>query len=362
MRPRDKATRAPLFGSYNPEDVTLLLKDITGLITPLDVSARERRIQSGVHYSTMLPLERPPSPEYLAAYHEALRRFAGQTAAAVLAVAEQIRRDKGEAPVLVSLARAGIPVGILIKRRLERLGCGPVAHYALSIIRGMGIDKNAMTHILARHAPKSIQFVDGWTGKGAIQRQLVAAMQDYPDVSPGLAVLSDPAHVAEKYGTREDILIASSCLNATVSGLLSRTVLREDLIGPDDFHGAVCYRELADQDLSRHFLESVEQAVPTSALLPGTDEHGEDHDGLTEVRAICRDFGIQDINLVKPGIGEATRVLLRRAPRLILAHSLHDEARLGHLYQLAREKGVAVVAYPLRNYRACGLIQKLADT
>lgn len=83
--------------------------------------------------------------------------------------------------------------------------------------------------------------------------------------------------------------------------------------------------------------------------------------GLEEVREIASHFGIRDVNLVKPGIGEATRVLLRRVPWKVLVHSLDDEAHLGHLYQLAREKGVEAVPYPLQNYRACGLIRNLAD-
>ena len=82
---------------------------------------------------------------------------------------------------------------------------------------------------------------------------------------------------------------------------------------------------------------------------------------LEEVEEISRRFQIADINLIKPGIGEATRVLLRRVPWKVLVKSLDDEAHLGHLYQLAREKGVAVEEYPLQNYRACGLIRRLAD-
>ena len=46
-----------------------------------------------------------------------------------------------------------------------------------------------MAYLLDRHAPGNLQFVDGWTGKGAIQRQLDAAMADYPGVSPELAGL-----------------------------------------------------------------------------------------------------------------------------------------------------------------------------
>ena len=35
-----------MFGSYRRDDVTLLLKDITGRIEPLSTQARERKIQS----------------------------------------------------------------------------------------------------------------------------------------------------------------------------------------------------------------------------------------------------------------------------------------------------------------------------
>ena len=59
------------------------------------------------------------------------------------------------------------------------------------------------------------------------------------------------------YGTREDFLIPSACLNSTVSGLISRTVLRADLVGPHDFHGAKFYRELAGADVSVDFLDTV---------------------------------------------------------------------------------------------------------
>ena len=80
------------------------------------------------------------------------------------------------------------------------------------------------------------------------------------------------------------------------------------------------------------------------------------------MEAIRRAYGIRDINLVKPGIGEATRVLLRRLPWKVLVHSLEDAEHLGHLYQLAAEKGIPLEVCPLRHYRACGLIRELADT
>ena len=348
-----------MFGTYKPEDVTILLKDISGLVEPLGTRERERLIQAGRHYSEMLPLEYAPSEKYLQAYFDALKRYSKLTAAAVVSVAEKIFRDKRGKVALVSLARAGTPIGILIKHCLERKFSCAAAHYTISIIRGVGIDENAMKFILARHAPEEIQFVDGWTGKGAIQRELARAMKNFPFVSAGLAVLSDPAGVAEKCGTHEDFLIASSCLNATVSGLLSRTFLRADIIGAEDFHGAAFYSELADKDLTYQFINAVEKNFDDPPTIKFSVVA---HDsGLAEVKKIAEDFQIADVNLIKPGIGEATRVLLRRLPWKILVHSLNDEEHLGHLYQLAKEKGAPLEIYPLKNYKACGLIRRLAD-
>lgn len=349
-----------MFSSYKPEDVTILLKDITGLVTPLPTAEREKCIQSGMHYSEMLPLEYEPSAAYLETYHKALNLYAHITAQAVASVSEKIWAEKGKTAVLVSLARAGTSIGILIKHYIDRKYNTNIAHYTISIIRGRGIDTNAMKYILNRHAAKDIQFVDGWTGKGAIQRELTKAMADYPQVSAGLAVLSDPAHLAEKCGTYDDFLIASSCLNSTVSGLLSRTFLRSDIIGKNDFHGAAFYSELTEKDLTYEFINTIEAEFVFNDPVLYKNEKPVGN-GIDEVKEIAEHFGIKDINFVKPSIGEATRVLLRRVPWKLLVYSLNDEEHLGHLYQLAKEKGVEVVEYPLKCYRACGLIRTLAD-
>lgn len=335
------------------------------MVTPLDTAQREARIQRGTHYSEMLPLEYAPSPAYMAAYEKALQLYSGMTADAVAAVAEKIWAERGRDAVLVSLARAGTSIGVLIKRYLRHKYAAELAHYTVSIIRGRGIDHNAMRRILSCHRAENIQFVDGWTGKGAIQRELNQAMKAYPGVRPGLAVLSDPAWAAEKCGTHDDFLIASSCLNATVSGLLSRTFLRADLIGPDDYHGAAFYPQLIEKDLTYQFIAAVEEHFRFDRYPGAAEEDGggpAGRNGLDEVDEIGRHFHIADINLIKPSIGEATRVLLRRLPWKILVHRLDDDLHLAHLYQLAREKGVAVVEYPLRCYKACGLIRSIADS
>lgn len=345
--------------SYQAEDVTILLKDITGLVEPMSTEEREKCIQKGISYSEMLPLEYQPSPQYLKAYELALKNYAKPTADAVCHTAEKIYSIKGKHVVLVSLARAGIPVGILLAHYLREKYKIEACHYSISIIRGRGIDKNALRYILDRHKPSEIQFVDGWIGKGAIQNQLKEALKEYPDISEDLAVLSDPANLTDLCGTHQDILIPSSCLNAPVSGLISRTFLRKDIISNTDFHGAAYYKEWETQDLSYNFLSSIENYFNFDIkprFLPKRQS------GRVEIQGIAETFGVRDINLIKPGIGETTRVLLRRSPwKILIQEEGEKDPMLSHLLQLAEDKKISVVQYPLKNYKACGIIRNLAD-
>lgn len=354
--------------SYKKEDVTMLLKDITGLVKPQPTEERERLIQSGRHYSEMLPVEYVPTQRYMEVYKEALRNFAQPTALAVGRVSDKIIQARGKEVVLVSLARAGIPIGILIKHFIRQKYQLEVPHYAISIIKGRGIDDNAMNYLLKLYQPWQLLFVDGWIGKGAILDELRQAVEAYEGVSPELAVAADPANVTALCGTHEDILIPSSCLNCTVSGLVSRTVLREDVIGPNDFHGAVYYGELAEADLSYEFLDAIEQWFPEEVQrkVPQSDRQepsaAASGYGIDEVRALAEVFGISELQLIKPGIGETTRVLLRRVPWKVLIDARYrNNPELGHIVRLAEEKQVPIEFYPLRHYKCCGIIKKLAE-
>ena len=64
-----------MFSTYNPDDVTILLKDISGVVKPQNTQEREKLIQSGKHYSEMLPIEYEPSEAYLKTYYNALERY-----------------------------------------------------------------------------------------------------------------------------------------------------------------------------------------------------------------------------------------------------------------------------------------------
>lgn len=345
--------------SYGQEDVVLLLKDITGQVQPQPTEERERLIQAGRHYCEMLPIEYVPTQKYMEVYQEALEQFSETTAFAVGRLADKIMEKRGKEVVLVSLARAGIPIGILVKRYMKLKYQLDVPHYAISIIRGRGIDHNAMQFLLKRYAPEQLLFVDGWIGKGAILNELKKAVAAYKGVSADIAVIADPANVTQLCGTHEDILIPSSCLNSTVSGLISRTFLRSDIIGEQDFHGAVYYGELKDSDLSYEFIHAIEKHFQPE--VPAEEKHLEGL-GMDEVRAIAGELGIEDINLVKPGIGETTRVLLRRVPwKVFINEKCKEDTSLRHIVRLAQEKGVPIEYYSLHHYKCCGIIKKLAD-
>ncbi len=349
-----------MISTFLPEDVTLLLKDITGMVEPLPTKEREKYIQKGVHYSEMLPLEYVPSDEYLKEYNNALNTFSSVTANAIMSVSEKIYKLKGDSLVLVSLARAGTPIGILIKRYLQKKYSINVAHYSISIIRGKGIDNNAMKYILKHHNPIHLQFIDGWIGKGAILNELHKEIKNYKGVDSRLAVLSDPANITELYGSSDDFLIPSACLNCTVCGLISRTFYRKDIISDSDFHGAAFYKEFIEHDKTYEFINKIESFFNYDNLYKEKDNNTNNSTlGIDEVNNIAKHFNVDNINFIKPGVGETTRVLLRRVPDIVLISDNANKKYIRHILRLAEEKNVSVINFPLKKYQSCGIIKKI---
>ncbi|MGW6726755.1 phosphoribosyltransferase [Nocardia sp. NPDC055029] len=369
-----RALHGPDFGSYAADEVSWLLKDLSGADLEADVAERERRIQAGVaHYAESLPVEYQPDAEYRELFDRVLADSAERLALAVATVAELVVAERGEDIVLVSLARAGTPVGVLMRRWL-RSGVGrpslTVPHYAVSIVRDRGIDAVALDYLAHHHDPSTIVFVDGWTGKGAITRELTEALDAYHAAGGArfndeLVVLADPGNSVRTYGTRDDFLIASACLNSTVSGLVSRTVLNDTLIGPGEFHGAKFYRELADADVSNQLLDAVTAAfetirdqVPAAVAAIRDSDRTPDWSGWASVERVRAEYGVATVNFVKPGVGETTRVLLRRVPWRVLVREA-DAPEHAHIRLLAAARSVPVEVVPDLAYSCMGLIKEL---
>jgi len=358
---------APFPGSYRDGDVDFLLRrlpqqDFT------DVAEKEALIQSGQrHYSQMLSPESAPSERYMRLFDAACTANSPRMAQDCLRLAGLIAGRRAQQITIVSLARAGTPVGVVVTRLLrERFGRDAV-HYCVSIVRDRGIDAAALRHILAQgHAPESIVFVDGWTGKGVIARELAGSVDAFNvrhgvAIDAGLYVLSDLAGAAACAASCDDYLIPSSILNATVSGLVSRTVMPDDL-GADDFHGCVFYADFTGIDRSQAFADDLTALALAAdvAEAPPVDAHAARARSQTYLDAAMKRYGVADVNLVKPGIGEATRVLLRRVPRLLVLRAA-DAPDVAHLAALAEEKQVPVEIDPSLPYHAVSLIRSASD-
>ena len=76
--------------------------------------------------------------------------------------------------------------------------------------------------------------------------------------------------------------------------------------------------------------------------------------------ALAQRHAVPDLNFIKPGIGEATRVLLRRVPRLLVLRD-PEAPDVAHLKLLAAEKSVPCIVDARLPYQAVSLIQSALD-
>ena len=359
---------SPFSGSYRAEDAVFLLKPLA--LETVDVATKERLIQSGArHYSELLSAERLPGPDYLRLFEALTARYAARLAAELLALAGHLARSRPRQVTVVSLARAGTPIGALLVRALRHLGHGDARHYSISIIRDRGIDENALRFILRREgrSAASLAFVDGWTAKGVIADELRQALarwngRESEQLDPALHVIADIGGVAEVAATVQDYALPSGILNATVSGLTSRSVLNA-AIGPDDFHGCVFHGEWRAQDRSGWFLDQISTHFATATACPLHLDSGQRQARYRAMQAVLarlhERYRIGNRNFIKPGVAEATRVLLRRVPGLLLLRDA-DHADVAHVRLLAADKRVPVVIDATLPVQAIALIETLA--
>lgn len=368
--------------SYRESDVIVLLKDLTAVMNETSTFEREQAIQSGVHYSEMLPEENQPSNEYITLYKNSMtRNKIIDVAMQVGVIADEIYRNSyinsGNKPVIISLARAGTPIGILVKRWILQKYSLDCTHYSISIIRDKGIDINAMKYIhnievkKKHNSVSNFFFIDGWTGKGEIKKQLKSAVNQlsksnismWKDLSSKLYVLADPANVADYCGTKRDYLVPCACFNSTISGLFSRTILNNHIdVNNGEFHGAVYFEKFKDIDMSNQFIDEVSSYFNKIASVGHAENKSNSKlDGMHVVSNICNKYDISDYRKVKPGIGETTRVLLRRVPWKVLinTNTSMKDADIQHILELCKEKKIPIEKYNLGNYKVCGIIKEL---
>lgn len=357
-------------GSYDSADCLFLLTEIsTGRIAEQAAAVAAGAAQIG-HYRQLLPQEEAPEQFFFDIYDRSLDFYKERVAREVIRLAKAILlRSQGGPIVLASLARAGTPYGALLVRALRVLGRKDAVHYSISLIHKHGVDKNALDYILAQHPGCAFWFIDGWTGKGGISRELHRSVTEYnrergTNLPTQLAVIADLAGMACLASTTDDYMIPSAPIDAPLNGLVSRTIVSHADIGPTDFHGGMIYRHLDRCDRSNDFIDeisalfhvalSVEDGI-SGLVTPEMQVEAarRSRDTLARLKA---ELGIDDDDLIKHGMCESIRAVKRRPMRRFYLREL-DHPRNAALRAMAVAKGIELVGAPESAYDCIAICQ-----
>lgn len=314
--------------------------------------------------------ERAPGQTYVDMYHEAMRvncwRVAGDVARLALEI--HVTTPENTPIVMASLARAGTPFGALLVRALRILR-RTADHYGVSLIKKYGVDHAALDYILPRHREARFLFIDGWTGKGGISRELARSVAEYnasrgTNLPDKLTVLADLAGVSGMAVHTEDYMIPSAGLNAPMNGLISKTYGEHAQMPEGSFHGAYMLEHLRAGDLSNHFIDRVttDMRVMLSAssellcapMVTDAQREAARRNCATALARLMDSIGTDNEDLVKHGYAETVRAIQRRPmSRLLLRNP--ESAQNQTLIAVARSHGMDIVAQPDLEYGCVGI-------
>ncbi|MBO1350756.1 MAG: hypothetical protein EBE86_026785 [Hormoscilla sp. GUM202] len=108
--------------------------------------------------------------------------------------------------LFVAILRGGVPIADWLCRLLP----GSVA-VALSLFVGIGIDRVALQKVRSHYPDRQVIFVDGWTGKGGVAKELSKL-----EIGP-LAVLIDPWGWADFSGAVDDLFCPTACFTGVAT-------------------------------------------------------------------------------------------------------------------------------------------------
>lgn len=340
-------------GSYAQEDISFLLDMIPeGECTELGLQQR-------------LTGEFVPDADYDRLFWSAVERNGERLARDVAALAASVAERVSGEITLVTLVRAGAPTGVLLSRAL-RIMDRRVSHYAISSVRGRGLDAAALDYILERHNQSSVVFVDGWTGKGFIASELEQSISAYnasrrKHLDASLVVLADLAGVSALAASADDYLIPFSMLLATICGLVSGTFLNPRQAG---FDATVFMESLRAQDLSQRFIAEMDVLIRRN--LGESRERCHWNEEKRQAAKTVSDRFVQDCiarfgvnrDSVKPGVCEVNRALLTRSVPMLLA--VRDDSvltgDLANVDRLAPKKQLSTIIWPEMPYQAAVLL------
>lgn len=324
--------------SYKDGQVTCLFSNFEGNL--LSIEDKEAMIRSGENYGNILSEEDRPEDEYLNIFDNLNKKLSTKLSVPIMQLVEHFHTTHpvGRPIVLLSIARAGTPIGVVISSILKSRFNREVHHYSISVIHGYGIDKFAMDYVLKNHSNEDVIFLDGWVSQGRITKTIESTASNW-SVNPQLYCVSDPSGIQNAVATREDILLPSAILNATVSGLLSRSVYNSE-----GFDTVEYYSQYKDIDRTHHFIDQLVSCCNEIDNIPQRDIidcSSQRLKALKQINNFCNQYGVIEKD-IKVGIGEVSRSLLRRIPTLVVVdHSAKEEVE--HMIYLSKKRNIELV-------------------
>jgi hypothetical protein len=270
---------------------------------------------------------------------DSIERHAPLMVAMAREVARQIASCEQQAPVLVAILRAGVPVAALLAPLLEQHFGAPIPIVAISLFQGLGWDEAALRAVIRDYPNRPLWFVDGWTSAGGVSGELSASFERWmakglPDFTrehtsqvlgdscgPRLAVLCDPRVKASASAVRADVWVPSCAFTAPRTLGFSRGFWA----GEAQMFGVYTFpQRLLRPTWVRQWLQVLE-AAPSP--LPPDEDAGE---------MPPREWRVH--------VNEVMRALINRSPRQVLLRDEEDLARqnLRPLLHLCVSRGVPV--------------------
>ena len=222
--------RGPAFGSYPPDEVAWLLTDLSAA-RPGGADRGARGGDPGRRRALRrVAADRVPAraPDYQALFEQVLdgrrgpARARGRRRHRTGAGRARPRRGAGVAgPGRHADRHPDAPLG-----RGSSTACD-LPHYAVSHRAGPGHRRRSRcatwppTTTRARWCSSTAGPARARSPASSPRRSTACHGRRTGVLRPDLAVLADPGHCVRTFGTRDDFLIPSACLNSTVSGLVS---------------------------------------------------------------------------------------------------------------------------------------------
>lgn len=242
--------------------------------------------------------------------------------------------------LLIGILRAGLYVSTGLSRRLEYRGYR-VPVVALALFHEAGVDQIALKRIMRDYPDKIPVFVDGWTGRGVVAREL---KQSVPEAL--LATLVDPGHYGDLWSTDIDSLVESAHFTATETLGFSRAFITN----PTQIWKAYKY---PDSFCNIQLLRAWDRVFDCK---PAVIQEINKPQSLSELLAFLTKLIASESVSWKVNINEVVRSLVNRNPlELVVGAKVQDaEIAMPTVVYSAKKRGIPIKYIPeMRNEYNC---------